>query len=71
MFVFLNQLNGGNPVVEDVNNIREFYPGETTLESGASLNGTVLELYRGGTWIVSQTVREVYEVCQKAKRGEL
>lgn len=63
MFVLFNQLSDNKLVCFDVKNIKLFYPGvhETLGE------GTVIELYRGEDWIVSQTMTEVHEACNGAR----
>lgn len=71
MFVYLNQLNGGDPICIDVANIREFHPEEIEAEDGEILRGTLIVLYRGDPWIVKQSCYDVHQMCQRAKRGEL
>lgn len=70
MFVYLNQLNGEDPISIDVNNIREFHP-ETIEVDGKERKGILVVLYRGDPWIVKQSFYDVHQMCQKAKRGEL
>lgn len=70
MFIMLNQLRSGDPVCIDVNNIKDFMP-ETIDIDDVERTGTLIELYRGTPWIVSQRCHEVMEVANKAKSGAL
>lgn len=70
MFIFLNQLRSGEPVSIDVNNIKNFQP-ETIEIDGNERDGTLIELYRGEPWIVSQRQYEVHQAANKAKAGVL
>ncbi|AFH20982.1 hypothetical protein CL97_gp098 [Cronobacter phage CR9] len=71
MFVYLNQLRDDEVVCFDVDNIREFHPQEIEISEGNTKKGTAILLYHGDPWIVKQGVYTVYQMCQKAKRGEL
>lgn len=70
MFIFLNQLRSGEPVSIDVNNIKLFLP-ETVIIDGQERTGTLIELYRGDPWVVSQSQYDVHQVANKAKAGVL
>ncbi|AEZ66202.1 hypothetical protein EXT67_20745 [Pectobacterium atrosepticum] len=70
MFIYLNQLNGEDPICIDVANVREFYPEIIEVE-GKERRGTLVILYRGEPWIVKQSCCDVHQMCQKAKRGGL
>lgn len=70
MFIMLNQLRSGDPVCIDVNNIKIFMP-ETIEIDGLEKDGTLIELYRGTPWIVSQRCYEVHQVANAAKKGTL
>lgn len=71
MFVYLNQLNGGDPICIDVANIREFHPEQIENEEGNVLKGTLIILYRGEPWIVRQSCYDTLQICQAAKKGTL
>ena len=70
MFVYLNQLRSEDPICIDVSNIREFHPEMVKIED-KDRKGTLITLYRGDPWLVKQSCYDVYQMCQKAKRGEL
>lgn len=71
MFIYLNQVKGEDPVCIDVNNVRVYYPKTIVMEDGKEKRGTLIELYHGEAWIVKQSIYDVHQMCQKAKRGEL
>lgn len=71
MFIYLNQLKGEDPVCIDVDNVSVYYPETIVMEDGKERRGTLINLYRGESWIVKQSIYDVHQMCQKAKRGEL
>lgn len=68
MFIMLNQLRSGDPVCIDVNNIKEFVQ-ETIEIEGKERTGTLIEFYRGTSWVVSQRCYEILVLANKAKAG--
>jgi len=65
MFILMTQASSGDPVVEDVKNIREFYPDEVQGDDGGFISGTVVNLYQGSPWFVREAVHALYEELNK------